>query len=119
MTAAITQLSAAYNQALESALQLLAKGGIPTVRVDAFATLQRMVNSPAEFGFTNVTEPYLMVGGDPSGFLFWDIKHPTTRAHQVLGQEALDRLIDYFSPRQGAGTPIARVNALHGLVRAR
>ncbi len=119
MSDAITQLSAAYNKALGSALQSLAEAGIPTIRVDAFATVQMMVDSPAEFGFTNVTAPYLLVGGDPSGFLFWDIKHPTIRAHRVLGEEALDRLIDYFSPRQGDGTPDARVNALHGLVRAR
>jgi len=51
-------------------------------------------------------------------FLFWDPVHPTTRAHKVLERAALDRIIDYFSPRQGKGMPPARVNALKGLVRA-
>jgi phospholipase/lecithinase/hemolysin len=114
---AITDLSAAYNEVLEAALQTLAAAGIPTIRVDAFATLRAMANFPANFGFANVTEPFLSAGGNPALFLFWDPVHPTTRAHEVLADEALNCMIDYFSPRNGKGTPPARVNALKGLVR--
>jgi phospholipase/lecithinase/hemolysin len=118
LSEAITQLCAAYNQALESALQALVAAGIPTIRADAFATLRAMVLFPAEFGFTNVTQPYLLVGGDPAGFLFWDAVHPTTRAHEVLEDEALNSIIGYFSSRRGKGSPEALANALNGLVRA-
>jgi len=114
----ITQLSFAYDQALESGLDALAAAGVPTIRVDAFTTLETMVNFPASFDFTNVTEPFLNVGGDPAGFLFWDSVHPTTRGHQGFAEAALHELIDYYSPRHGKGEPPALVNALNGLVHA-
>ena len=112
----VTQLSAAYNQVLSSALDSLASAGIPTIRVDAFATLRKMVAQPAQFGFTNVTDPLIMVGGNAHGFLFWDFVHPTTEGHAVVAEAAADSLISYFSPRHGKGTPIARIHALNGLV---
>jgi phospholipase/lecithinase/hemolysin len=119
----ITALSAFYNSLLTDALDKLAARGLPTIRLDAFATLQRMVNTPAEFGFTNVTVPLLdviLAGGqaDPTEFVFWDSVHPTTRAHQVLGDEALNELIDYFSPSHGRRAPDARIHALRGLITA-
>jgi len=50
--------------------------------------------NPGAFGFTNITEPCitgdLQNGGsvcvDPDSYLFWDSIHPTTAAHQLLGQ---------------------------------
>jgi phospholipase/lecithinase/hemolysin len=116
--APVTQLSAAYNQVLDAALDSLAAAGIPTIRVDAFATLRQMVAQPAEFGFTNVTDRLMYVGGNPAEFLFWDDVHPTTAGHAVFAEAAADSLISYFSPRQGKGTPPARINALNGLVNA-
>jgi thermolabile hemolysin len=116
--APVTQLSAAYNQVLESALDDLAAAGIPTIRVDAFATLRTMVAQPAEFGFTNVTDQLIIVGGNPDEFLFWNEVHPTTAGHAVFAEAAADSLISYFSPRQGQGTPAPRINALNGLVNA-
>lgn len=114
----ISLLCGAYNQALEATLDGLATGGIPTIRVDAFATLRAMVDSPAFFGFTNVTAAFLAIGGDPSEFLFWDAVHPTTRGHEVLADAARNQLIDYFSPRRGKDTPPASINSLNGLVNA-
>ena len=116
--APVTQLSAAYNQVLSSALDSLASAGIPTIRVDAFATLRTMVAQRTQFGFTNVTDQLIMVGGTAPGYLFWDSVHPTTEGHAVFAEAAADSLIGYFSPRQGKGTPGARINALNGLVNA-
>src|SRR5262249_4465893 len=112
------QLCVAYNQTLEAALDALADAGLPTIRVDAFATLDVMVNSPAQFGFTNVTQPFLIAGGDPAQFLYWDPVHPTTLRHRGLADEARDALVDYYSPRRGRGLPPAAVNSLNGLVGA-
>jgi len=117
MSAGITRLCNAYNQALADALQALAAAGVSTIRVDAFATLQRMVYFPADFGFTNVTEPFLETGDDPVRFLFWDAVHPTTRGHQIVAEEARNSLIDHYSPRRGKGAPTALVHSLNGLVR--
>jgi len=118
MHAQITLLCGAYNQALEATLDDLAVGGIPTIRVDAFERLRQMVSSPVLFGFTNVTESFLAVGGEPSEFLFWDAVHPTTRGHEVLAVAARNRLLDFFSPRRGTDMPPASVNGLNGLVNA-
>lgn len=114
----VTQLSAIYDQVLSSALDSLAAAGIPTTRVDAFATLREMVTQSAQFGFTNVTDPLIMVGGTAPGYLFWDSVHPTTEGHAVFAEAAADSLIRYFSPRQGKGAPPARIHALNGLVNA-
>jgi phospholipase/lecithinase/hemolysin len=95
-SAAITHLCAAYNRALKSALLAVSDAGTATIRPDAFATLRTMVRHQARFDFTNVTQPYLAVGGDPAGFLFWDAVHPTTRAHEVLADDAMDRIVHYF-----------------------
>jgi phospholipase/lecithinase/hemolysin len=116
--APVTQLSVAYDHVLDSALDSLASAGIPTIRVDAFATLRKMVAQPAQFGFTNVTDPLISFGGAAPGYLFWDSVHPTTEGHAVFAEVAVDSLISYFSPRQGKGSPPARINALNGLVNA-
>jgi phospholipase/lecithinase/hemolysin len=114
----ISQLCAAYDQALEGTLETLSNAGVPTIRVDAFSTLQAMVDLPQQFGFTNVTLPFLTTGGDPSQFIFWDAVHPTTRGHEILANQARTDLIHFFSPRNGSAEPAALVNSLHGLVRA-
>jgi phospholipase/lecithinase/hemolysin len=115
----LTQLSAAYNATLDLARAQLAQAGIPTMRLDAFAVLDRMANTPAAYGFSNATVPYLYAapGANPADFLFWDSVHPTTGAHEVLAKEALEPLINTFSPSNGK-TSNARVSALHGLVNA-
>jgi phospholipase/lecithinase/hemolysin len=116
MDSAITQLATAYNRTLSAALDALAEAGIHTIRVDAFATLQAMVYSPHRFGFTNVTQPLIATQGDPAGFVFWDPVHPTTRGHEVLEDEALDRIVEHFANMHAARA--LTINALHGLVRA-
>lgn len=114
----ITQLCTAYNQTLDAALVTLAGTGTPTIRVDAFATLQAMVDFPAQFGFTNVVAPCITVGGDPDQFLFWDVVHPTTHGHEILADQARDDLVNFYSPRNGSAEPPALINALNGLIRA-
>lgn len=112
----ITQLCAAYNDTLDASLGRLTESGVATIQVDAFATLQAMVHFQAQFGFTNVSEPFLSKGGDPDQFLFWDAVHPTTRGHQVLAADALKTVVDFYSPRSGLGNPPALANCLNGLV---
>jgi thermolabile hemolysin len=47
------------------------------------------VSNPSQFGFDNVTNGYLLVGcQNPNTFLFWDPIHPTTAAHQLIGNLA-------------------------------
>jgi outer membrane lipase/esterase len=120
MGAALTQLSAVYNQVLGLALDQLSQAGLPTMRLDAFAVLGRMAHEPAVYGFTNVSVPLKSVPSapNPEQFLFWDEVHPTTQAHKVLAAEAIQQLMNSFSPGNGKGDPEAQSNSLHGLVNA-
>ncbi|MEJ1934520.1 PEP-CTERM sorting domain-containing protein, partial [Nostoc sp. NIES-2111] len=52
-------------------------------------------------GFTNVTDRCLnlnigSVCNNPDEYLFWDEQHPTSRAHQILGDYAYQRLQDSY-----------------------
>ena len=55
---------------------------------DANSFFMEVRNNPAEFGFTNVTEPSpnfeIENNFEGAGHLFWDEKHPTTAAHALL-----------------------------------
>jgi phospholipase/lecithinase/hemolysin len=120
LTVPLTQMCAAYNQALDMALDNLAQAGIPTIRLDAFKVLHEMACNPEAYGFSDVTTPLISVPSapNPDEFLFWDLKHPTTAAHKVLAKEALGQIIAAFSPSNGKATPDAKANSLHGLVNA-
>lgn len=89
-------LTAVYNQYLGAALDGLELIGIETIHLDSAALIQRMASNPGDFGFSNVTDPYLMTGGDPAEFLFWDILHPTTHGHSFIAAEAMGVLEEEF-----------------------
>ena len=55
---------------------------------DTFALFNSVINDPAVYGFANVTQPCLsgfVVCANPAAYLFWDSVHPTTQAHQLIG----------------------------------
>ena len=94
------------------------------VRIDAFSVLQKMVYDPGQFTFGNVSEPLLgalIAGGtpDPGAYVFWDAAHPTTRAHEVLAEEALKQIIDFYSPtHRKSDFPPSYIHSLNGLIQA-
>jgi phospholipase/lecithinase/hemolysin len=86
----LTTVSSAFNTVLgQTILQL--EGllqGLDIIGFDTFALLDAASANPAAFGFTNVTSPCFdgtTVCANPDQYLFWDIVHPTARAHQILG----------------------------------
>ncbi|MGH7344279.1 MAG: SGNH/GDSL hydrolase family protein [Candidatus Rokuibacteriota bacterium] len=83
----VTFLSETFNAHLEQALAAQAPRAI---RLDVFRLMNRTVNDPSEFGFTNVTTPCLTSAGvcaAPDQYLFWDHVHPTTHGHAVLAEK--------------------------------
>ncbi len=95
------QLSQAYNAGLNAALDglSLALPGIDIQRFDAFSLLTTIVNNPDEYGFTNAVTPCLtfFVATDaecqkPKKYIFWDVIHPTRKAHKVVAGEVEDFL---------------------------
>jgi phospholipase/lecithinase/hemolysin len=93
-------LSAAFNAALEDALQGF-ETALPVniTRLDAFSLINDVVANPEDFGLSNATDacvtPEVLVGAickKPDGYLFWDGVHPTRATHEIIADLALDVL---------------------------
>lgn len=100
----LSQLSLAHNMQLASTLSSLSVR-LPNsniIPLDIASLISDAINNPSEFEFTNVTDACLPTEplGIPTGppcvnpdqYLFWDGIHPTTRAHQFVGQLATQAL---------------------------
>ena len=77
--------------------------GVDFFRFDVEQLITAAVANPGAFGFVNVTEPAApgldfdsafydtgLIVDDPDTYLFWDELHPTTAAHALLAELALD-----------------------------
>lgn len=86
----LTDVSAAFNEALQTALTALPRWCAKTlVIVDAFRTLQGFVADPESYGLVNVTEECIKAPADTdcSTYLFWDEVHPTTYGHSLIAEQ--------------------------------
>lgn len=87
-------LQTTHNQALsvlESTLD--ANPNINIILVDFSRTFDTLRNNPTNFGFTNITDPFLTSGAtNPDPYLFWDEFHPTVRGHEIWSQTALSTI---------------------------
>jgi len=92
--AALQALTLGFNAGLAGALDgLSALPGIDIEQFDTFSLFNAILANPGAFGFTTTSTPCvtgnLQDGGsvcaDPGSYLFWDSVHPTTAAHQLLG----------------------------------
>ncbi|WP_164928642.1 SGNH/GDSL hydrolase family protein [Gloeobacter violaceus] len=91
--AALGVLTRTYNRKLERRLQLLeqTQPGLKPILLDAYALVLALIDNPARFGLTNVTEPCLTetaVCPDPEQYLFWDEVHPTAAVGRILADYA-------------------------------
>lgn len=100
----LTLISTAHSTNLAASLAALEQNpNINIIPVDVLTLFNNAIANPAAFGFTNVTNNIIPgVGVNPSvgGFtptpginqnqyLFWDLIHPTTRAHFFVANTAL------------------------------
>jgi phospholipase/lecithinase/hemolysin len=67
--------------------------------------INRFNTEPTRSPFTNVTDPCIVnpFCTDPNQFLFWDGIHPTTAAHQIIGQFAFKKAASIPEPTSGFG----------------
>jgi phospholipase/lecithinase/hemolysin len=101
----IVELVSEFNSQLDSALAGVVDQN-PNLRlsfVDDFTLLDNIIANPSAHGFTVVTNDALNAFVDPSfdgpgaDYLFWDVIHPTTKAHGLLAQLA-GSVITQFPP---------------------
>jgi phospholipase/lecithinase/hemolysin len=97
----LTVLSTSYNSSLATGIANLrtnpAFTGVNIIPVDINSLFNRVIASPEEFGFKNVTTPCVIgdlnniasVCNNPDDYLFYDAVHPTTNAHKLIAATAL------------------------------
>ena len=91
-----TQISMAFNGALEQALmQLDTLPDIQIRRMDLFGLLNDVVDDPRSAWLRNATDSCITPGvtkmavcRKPHEYLFWDFAHPTQAAHRYLAWQA-------------------------------
>jgi len=96
---ALSQLTIAFNTNLATQLAML--DAILAAEITLFdndAAFQRLLADPAAVGITNTTEPCVNVAANtvcanPDEYLFWDLVHPTARAHELVAREMRRALI--------------------------
>ncbi len=88
-----------FNAALASGLNNLG-GGLNITQLDVFGKFFEISMNPAEFGFTNISDPCFDISdpanptlcADPDEYLFWDTVHPTAAGHRLIAAAALSAL---------------------------
>lgn len=90
----LNNLTQAHNAQLSTLTQSLGSD-INVTSVDVNTLFASAINNPAQFGFTNVTDPCfngIAVCNSPNQYLFWDEIHPTTATHQFIADLAYNSL---------------------------
>ncbi|WP_416666619.1 hypothetical protein [Egbenema bharatensis] len=113
--APLTQVTQTLNAGLESNLLPLEQSlGVNVVLTDLFALGEQVAANPSAFGFSNVTDPFLVnlvprsAPADADTFFFWDQAHPTTRSHSLLAQTLRQDVINGITDNIARiGTPQA------------
>lgn len=107
-SAALTALTQAHNAALNNLEKSLAPD-INLISFDINSLFNGVINNPGQFGLSDVTNPCLVsidpsiVCSNPDQFLFWDSQHPTTKAHQLIANAALEAIKPVPEPVSALG----------------
>lgn len=97
----LTALVNTHNSLLDSTVDELEDTltGANLTILDINSLFGEVTENPEEFGFTNVTEPFLdpitltpTAGADPDEYLFFDTIHPTEAGHNLVFDSAKEAL---------------------------
>ncbi len=100
LNAASSQFRSRLNADLSAAEAGFSSAGlsVKVYRLDIFDLFSRVLQSPASYGFANVTQSAQGQPVLPDKYLFWDDLHPTTSGHFQIAQAALGLLAEAAPP---------------------
>lgn len=89
---AIAKAAEAFNTEMDAAIVRLESGnpGLKIIKMDGQATFDAILADPKKYGFTNMTEGV----DDDDHFFARDGLHPTSHAHRILAEMALQLLTE-------------------------
>ncbi|WP_013321118.1 PEP-CTERM sorting domain-containing protein [Gloeothece verrucosa] len=90
----LNQLTEAHNKGLSNLFSSL-RADVKIIQVDVNQMSKNILSNPAEYGFTNVTDPCFTsnsICSNPDNYLSWDGTHPTTKGHRLIGESAFNAL---------------------------
>ncbi len=106
VSAVAANLTNGFNQGL--ALSVLAPlsglPGIQIARTDLASKMSSVIQSPVNYGLTNVTQACVTPNvapfscKQPDSYFFWDGIHPSKVVHGIVSQQAADTLSSYPNP---------------------
>ena len=117
---AVNSAISEYNTLLDTELDTLEDSlDIEIYELDLDATLQNIIDDPAAFEITNVTDQALNTEtgeavDNPNEFLFWDDIHPTEKVGEIIAQDALE-VIPQGTDQLVSGEPSPLVPDIEGL----
>jgi len=87
----LADLTVAFNAELSETMRSLEsdREDVDVILVELFAISEEVVENPTEFGFSNITDPFVLNGeildetANFEEFFFWDDVHPTTKGHEI------------------------------------
>ena len=109
--AGLSQLSSGFNMGLTSVVAgLEANLGVNIIDLDIESIVNDVINSPTDFGLSNISDACIILGGGDCGaadsFLFWDGIHPTAAAHQIIADNALSAVSNSVAVPAPASLPL-------------
>lgn len=121
ISSSLNTLTGLHNSGLSASLNFLGQETGTNISVlDVNSLFNQAIANPAAFDFTNVTASCLSVGcTNPNEYLFWDDLHPTTKAHEIIGDLAFSTLESESVPEPSAALGILTLGALGGLLHKR
>lgn len=70
--------------------------GVDVVVFDLFRFFKRLLRNADAFGFSNTTDPCVLLGVNLDQCIFFDDIHPTTRVHAIVGEAMYELVADEF-----------------------
>ncbi|AFZ49482.1 phytase [Dactylococcopsis salina] len=117
---AVNSAISEYNTLLDTELDTLEDSlDVEIYELDLDVSLQNIIDDPAAFEITNVTDQALNTEtgeavDNPNEFLFWDDIHPTEKVGEIIAQDALE-VIPQGTDQLVSGEPSPLVPDIEGL----